>query len=171
MDIWFSQFAKVAAVFLGAALLCYGTATALVLRYEARLAADPTLADGEPTLVMGAEVSDEPRLTRVDAFVGTLKAEVKTLPWERALVRNAYGPPTLFFAVNSVGEAFILCAKLAAVPPGCAPVVASSSELRQMSGAAVTDKVLTRIGVEPYIPPPYPAKVAMAYDAPTARTF
>lgn len=146
------NFVRIAAIILGAALLCVGTADALILRYEARLSAGKIPPRIVSASVLGIEIADAPHLTRIRMLTGALKADGVHLPWDRALVYQAHGPQALFFPVNGMREAFALCMKLAELPPSCAPVVANSNNLRGLHGEAVTPEILSSIGVAPYEP-------------------
>src|SRR5262249_54778818 len=144
-------FVRISAAILGVALLCVGASDALISRYQSRLTNNmhPQIVSAS---VLGIEIADVPRLTRIKMLTGALKANGAALPWERALVHQAHGPEALFFPVNGMREAFALCMRLAELPPSCKPMVASSNELRGLDGAAVTPEILSSIGVTPYEP-------------------
>jgi poly-gamma-glutamate capsule biosynthesis protein CapA/YwtB (metallophosphatase superfamily) len=159
---WYGQFVTVAACLFALTLVTLTVFAGLIARYQSRLAAGDiappalrTLSESDSLLVLGANVGDVPDATNVKSLAGALKSEVRDLPWERALVRRAgkggiVSSDSIFFPVNGIQDAFALCKKLSAIPPGCAPVVASSDELSRLDGGVVTRETLASFGVAPY---------------------
>jgi poly-gamma-glutamate capsule biosynthesis protein CapA/YwtB (metallophosphatase superfamily) len=164
----FGQFTTAATIILGMAFLSLAISDLLVARYHWKLAsgeiAPPALRiidEDKSVPVMGANVGDVPDGLSLQALAGALRSEVKDLPWSHALVRRTVrGTPvaidSIFFPVSGVEEAFALCSKLANIPPGCTPVIATSDELRLMSGSAVTPAALIDLGVSHYAPASQP---------------
>ena len=155
---WFGQFMDVGAGALGVALFGLVLVALILPRSDARIA-----SGGRAVPVLGANIGDVSSTTTLPALTGALKREAKDLPWPRALRRRA-GDPTrsesLFFPVNGIAEAFALCARLAKLPPACAPDIASSAELELMNGAPVNETALSRLGIAPYNPPQVRSRVA-----------
>ncbi len=164
MEDTYGWFVTAAASTLGFALIGLTIAHLLVVRYQWKVAdgaipppALATLTAGRPIPVLGANIGDVPAGNGVQALAAALKVQVKDLPWERALVRrNASGDllaiDSIFIPVNDMAEAFALCARLAHVPPGCAPVIASTDQLRSTDGKVLGEGEYARYGVAPYIP-------------------
>ncbi|MBI3676208.1 MAG: CapA family protein [Proteobacteria bacterium] len=178
---WYGQFVTVAASIFALTLLTLTIFASLIARYQGRVAegdiAPPalrTIAESDSLMVLGANIGDVPDTGSVKALAGALKSEVKDLPWKRALVRrSAKGDiiaiDSIFFPVNSISDAFALCKKLAAIPPGCAPVVASSDELSRLDGGGVTRSTLASFGVAPYEQGRERTKIVM--ESPPPRTI
>lgn len=156
----YGWFVSVSATVLGLALLALVTANILVARYHSKVAdrsAAPAASARAPVPVLGANIGDVPAGGGVHALAGTLKVQVKDLPWERALIRRNSSSgllaiDSIFIPANDMAEAFALCAKLAHVPPGCAPAIASTDQLRGPNGDAVGEAELARHGITPYAP-------------------
>ena len=110
------------------------------------------LRDGKVFAVTGASIGDVPDGASLRALVEALKVEAPDLPWAHMLVRrNVRAAPvtiqSIFFPVSALNEASAICAKLAAIPPGCTPVLTSSGDLIQTNGAAVDETALAKLGV------------------------
>jgi len=161
---WFGQFVDVGAGAIGVALFGLALTTLVLPRSDARIA-----SGGPAVPILGANVGDVSSSADLPALTAALKREVKDLPWTRALRRRA-GDPTrsesLFFPVNGIAEAFALCARLAKLPPACAPDIASSVELEQMDGAPVNETALSRLGIAPYNPPQVRSRLAATANRP-----
>ena len=142
-------------------------AGSLAMRYELRAnsgAIDPPalrhLADSDSTPFMGAEISDIPTGADTRAFQAALMASAPSLPWGRAVIRQAAERRAVFLPANSIGEAFALCSALATLPPRCAPQTALDIELRTPAGRPVNAATFARMGLAPYWPSTPRAKVA-----------
>lgn len=173
---WFGQFVSVAAAVFALAFMYLAITHVLVWRYDSRIASGDlnppalrSLPDADAVMVLGAQIGDVPDTVSLRALTGALKQSIKSLPWDRALVRrNTHGTlvtlHSVFIPVNGMASAFALCAKLANVPPGCVPAIASSDELRRMDGRAVSPGALAAMGIAPYSEQTrrWPGKVATA---------
>lgn len=172
---WYGQFVSVATAVFAFAFVYLAVTHLLVWRYDRRVAAGDlnppalrSLPEADAVMVLGAQIGDVPDAVSLRALTGALKQSVQTLPWKRALTRrNTHGTlvtlHSVFIPVNGMGAAFALCAKLANLPPGCVPAIASSDELHRMDGRAVSRGALAAMGIEPYSQKPdsrWPAKVA-----------
>lgn len=171
-ESWFGQFVDVSAAVLATALFTLTILALVLMRYEVRVASGAvnppalrTLDGGNPVLVVGADISDVARGADLSALTAALKQNVAGLPWTRALRHRTSSlvPVTsLFFPANGIGEAFALCARLAGIPPACAPAIVSTSELEQLDGGPVGEAVLSRLGIAPYAPPAARTRIAQA---------
>jgi poly-gamma-glutamate capsule biosynthesis protein CapA/YwtB (metallophosphatase superfamily) len=160
----YGWFVTTAASVLGVAFLALLIAHGLAARYQWKVAGGSlnppalrSVMEDQPVPVLGASIGDVPSGTGVQALAAALKVQVKDLPWERALVRrNASGDliaiDSIFIPTADMAEAFAMCAKLAHVPPGCAPVIASTDQLRTANGKTVGESELEKYGITPYVP-------------------
>jgi hypothetical protein len=149
---------------LGFALLFFLTAHLLVARYHWQVAggaiptaSDPSLSAGRPVPVLGADIGEVPSDSGIQALAATLKGQVNDFPWDRVLIRrntsdDLIAIDSLFVPASDMAEAFALCARLAHVPPGCAPVIASTTQLRARDGRVLREAEYARYGVTPYAP-------------------
>lgn len=176
----FGWFMSAASAALGLALVCLVTAHLLIWRYEAKVAESNTNAVTPASLtvgtsVLGADIGDVPSGAGVAALLGALKTAAKDLPWHRALLRR--NPNSDFIAIESVfipvdtmADAFALCHRLAAIPPGCTPAVVNSNELRHVEGRPLREADLPRLGIRPYSPREAPARAASLPVQPSPAT-
>ena len=172
----FGWFASAGTAVLAFALLGLFSTHFLVDRYHAKTAAAAGAsripASNSSPVILGAAIGDVPDSQGILAMAAALKLQLPGLPWQKMLIRrndkSALIPiQSIFFPVNGMDEAFALCAKHGDTPPGCAPMIASISELSQ-SSSPVTLTLRTRLGVSPYsapkvvavaVPKPEPAPV------------
>ncbi|HEX4535024.1 MAG TPA: hypothetical protein VH000_12380 [Rhizomicrobium sp.] len=169
MAITPSPFRASATACIGLVVLAGLCAAGLLVRYDVRHAAGDievpqlrVLADTDATQAIGAEIADTVAGTDTRVLLAALKAKAPVGALDRAVVRRGENGETLFIPVNSMADAFGVCAALSDVPPHCAPVVASDIELQTAGGAPVTAATLLRNGIAPYSPTTSRAKVAWA---------
>jgi hypothetical protein len=156
----YGRFVSTAVLVLGLALL------ASVAVHRGADAEDVAAAPpSKPVPVLGANIAASP------AIAAALRMQVTDLPWERTLVRQDSQTGSIFIPANDLPEAFALCAKLADVPPACAPAVASTDQLRMPNGVRVNQAQLAKFGIAPYAPTKGRwTKVVSAEDLNSPRT-
>jgi len=152
----FGWFMSAALVPLFLALIALITVHLLVFRYHWKLAAGDfggarATADAA---VLGAAIGDVPDDASLAALRAELGGSAAGLPWNRALVRRyrsgSLALESLFFPFNASADALAFCRHLAAVAPGCTPVIASLHELTTADRGAASVAVLSRLGITPY---------------------
>lgn len=151
----YSGFVAVSGSVLGLALLALiaaGSASGKVPAPRLR-----ALHDGPVLPVLGANIDAVPAGASLQPVAAYLKYHVKNLPLGRALIRRHAGEKqvavdSIFIPAGDMAEAFALCARLAHVPSDCAPVVASSDQLRTPDGSAVDEAGFAKFGITPYAP-------------------
>jgi hypothetical protein len=156
----YGRFVTAAATTTGLALTAFVSGHLIVAHARAQQAelAPPalrSLVEDRPVPVLGASIGVAPAGTGQHSLAA-LRAQVRDLPWEKALIRRSNGEriaqDSIFIPADTMAEAFSLCARLDRVPAGCAPAVASADQLREANGTPIGETGLARRGIAPYRP-------------------